>query len=235
MNPDHARYADWDSAYVLGALSPAERREYEEHLEACEACRRAVAELAPMPGLLARLTPDRGMALLDDDAEPAGAPRPELLDAVRREGRRRRIRRTRLQIGIAAAAAALVLVAVLVPLAFLRPAAVGETVAFETVADVPVTATAVLTPVGWGTRIDLDCTYGTAGSTDATSATGDGWPYVLVVVGRDGTQSEVSSWRAMPGATARLQAGTAVALDDIASLEIRTVAGGDVLLSASPD
>ena len=32
MNPDHARFAEWDSAYVLGALSPAERREYEDCL-----------------------------------------------------------------------------------------------------------------------------------------------------------------------------------------------------------
>ena len=43
MNPDHPRFADWDSAYVIGALSPAERREYEEHLETCETCRRSVA------------------------------------------------------------------------------------------------------------------------------------------------------------------------------------------------
>ena len=50
MNPDHARFAEWDSAYVLGALSPAERREYEEHLESCELCRRCVAELTPIPG-----------------------------------------------------------------------------------------------------------------------------------------------------------------------------------------
>ncbi len=27
-NPDHARFAEWDAAYVVGALSPAERREY---------------------------------------------------------------------------------------------------------------------------------------------------------------------------------------------------------------
>jgi hypothetical protein len=66
MNVDHERFADWDSAYVLGALSPAERREYEGHLESCERCRRAVEELAPMPGLLARLTPERAEALLGD-------------------------------------------------------------------------------------------------------------------------------------------------------------------------
>jgi hypothetical protein len=26
------KFAQWDAAYVLGALSPAERREFEEHL-----------------------------------------------------------------------------------------------------------------------------------------------------------------------------------------------------------
>jgi len=235
MSTDHARYAEWDSAYVLGALSPAERREFEEHLEGCEACRRTVAELTPIPGLLARLSPERAEALLDEPVAVPRAPRPELLDAVRREGRRRRIRRTRLRVGFAAAAVVVVLTAILVPLALMRPVADAETVAFETVSDVPVTATAVLTPVGWGTRIDLDCRYEATGSADAADdAADDGWPYVLVVVERDGSRSEVSSWRAMPGATARLEAGTAVALEDIASLEIRTVAGGDVLLSARP-
>lgn len=234
MSPDHSRYAEWDSAYVLGALSPAERREFEEHLESCEPCRRSVAELAPIPGLLARLSADRAEALLDEPVAAAAAPRPELLDAVRREGRRRRIRRTRLRVGVAAAAVVVVLTAILAPLALMRPTADAETVAFEAVSDVPVTATAVLTPVGWGTRIDLDCSYEATGSADAADASSGGWPYVLVVVERDGSRSEVSSWRAMPGATARLEAGTAVALEDIASLEIRTVAGGDVLLSARP-
>ncbi len=39
MTPGHAHYADWDAAYVLGSLSPAERREFETHLEGCERCR----------------------------------------------------------------------------------------------------------------------------------------------------------------------------------------------------
>ena len=44
-----------DAAYVLGALSPAERLEYERHLPTCASCRRSVAQLAGMPGLLARV------------------------------------------------------------------------------------------------------------------------------------------------------------------------------------
>jgi hypothetical protein len=227
MNPDHARFAEWDAAYVLGALSPAERREYEEHLESCEPCRRSVAELSPIPGLLARLTAERASALLDEPADAPRAPRPELLDAVRREGRRRRIRRLRLRLSVAAAAAAVVLAAVLVPLASMRPADDAQHVAFEAVTDVPVSATATLTPVGWGTRIELDCSYGDSGYSDVPEA---GWPYALYVVDGDGNRSEVSSWRAMPGETARLEAGTSLGLDDIASLEVRSLGSGDMLL-----
>jgi hypothetical protein len=232
MNPDHARFAEWDSAYVLGALSPAERREYEEHLESCDLCRRSVAELTPIPGLLARLAPERAAAVLDEPAVAAQALRPELLEAVRREGRRRRIRRTRLRLAMAAAAVVVVLTAVLVPLAFLRPAADAQTVAFEAVTDVPVSATATLTSVGWGTRIELDCRYGDVGASDAPD---DGWPYALYVVDRDGNRSEVSSWRANPGKTARLAAATAVEIEDIASLEVRALGSGDVLLLGDAD
>ncbi|MDR6907919.1 hypothetical protein J2X63_003627 [Agromyces sp. 3263] len=235
MNAEHERYADWDAAYVLGALSPAERREYEGHLESCDACLRSVAELAPMPGLLSRLTPERATALLDAEAPPAAAPKPELLDAVRLEARRRGIRRRRRGWAVAtvAVAAVVVLAALFVPLAFSRPAPGGQTVAFDAVADVPVTATAVLTPVEWGTRIALDCTYETDGS-EAADAPEGGWPYALVVVDRDGNRTQVSSWRAMPGATARLQAATAVDVEDISSLEIRGVESARVLLTAEP-
>jgi hypothetical protein len=41
--------------YVLGALSPAEREEYEQHLADCAECRAEVAELAGLPALLARV------------------------------------------------------------------------------------------------------------------------------------------------------------------------------------
>ena len=42
-------YREWDAAYVLGALSPRDRRAFEQHLATCAACREAVAELAGMP------------------------------------------------------------------------------------------------------------------------------------------------------------------------------------------
>ncbi|SIO21268.1 anti-sigma factor family protein [Agromyces cerinus] len=239
MNADHARFADWDSAYVLGALSPVERGEYEQHLESCELCRRSVAELAPMPGLLARLSPERAEALMrepDDGSAPAPAPRDDLLDAVRLEDRRRRRRRARTwwvaSAAAAAAAAVLVIVAIAVPLALTRPSVLSESVAFEAVAEVPLSATATLTQVAWGTRIELDCRYAEAEASDAPAG---GWPYALVVVGRDGERTDVSSWRASPGAAARLSAGAALDLDEIASLEIRAIGSGDVLMRSEFD
>lgn len=232
MNPDHARFAEWDSAYVLGALSPAERRDYEEHLESCDVCRRSVAELTPIPGLLARLTPERASVLLEEPAGALPAPRPVLLDEVRREGHRRRVRSRRLGLVAAVAVVVVVLTAILVPLAFVRPPADAQAVAFEALTDVPVSATATLTPVGWGTRIELYCRYGDAGSSKAPA---DGWSYALYVVDRDGNSSEVSSWRANPGKTARLEAGTSLGLEDIASLEVRALGSGEVLLVGDPD
>lgn len=59
----HDEYADWDAAYVLGALSVAERLDFEEHLAGCAACRAAVAELAGLPGLLAQLPPGEVLAM----------------------------------------------------------------------------------------------------------------------------------------------------------------------------
>ncbi|QAY63910.1 hypothetical protein ET495_12460 [Xylanimonas allomyrinae] len=66
-------YATWDGAYVLGALSPAERDEYEDHLRRCAACARAVAELGELPPLLGMLSAvDAGVRMPDDDAAGGG-------------------------------------------------------------------------------------------------------------------------------------------------------------------
>jgi hypothetical protein len=75
------RFAEWDAAYVLGALSPSDRRAYERHLAECDACRAAVAELAGLPGLLSTLTPAHAEALVADapgtpDLSDGGAPAP---------------------------------------------------------------------------------------------------------------------------------------------------------------
>ncbi len=46
------QHAHEDGAYVLGALSPADRRDFDRHLPGCADCTRAVGGLAGLPGLL---------------------------------------------------------------------------------------------------------------------------------------------------------------------------------------
>lgn len=91
MTEQHARFADWDGAYVLGALSTEDRRAFEMHMAACAACRQAVAELAGLPGLLAKVDPQVALGLDDDTvafhragpgAAFAGAHHPAAADAA---------------------------------------------------------------------------------------------------------------------------------------------------------
>src|SRR5690606_23087193 len=189
-----------------------------------ERCARALAEIAPTLGLLARVDPGHAESMLDEQGGDAAAPqeqssssmlaRDALLARAAREGRMRRTR----WVGVVAAAAVLV-VALAVSLGgVLAPASTrGDVRAAELVAagDLPLTASVELDPVGWGTRIELECSY------QGSGGPAGGWPYVLVVVDRDGASSQVSSWRAAPGSTARLSAATALDVAEISAVEIR--------------
>jgi hypothetical protein len=67
---DVDRFRTWDGAYVLGALIDEERREYEAHLAQCPECQAAVAEIAMLPSLLARV-PDPEIESLGIDGYDA--------------------------------------------------------------------------------------------------------------------------------------------------------------------
>lgn len=234
--PDHARFAEWDAAYVLGSLSPAERREFEDHLDECDRCRAAVTELSALPGLLGRIDDARAFALLEDAAPDAGglAPGPpaDLVARIQNRERRDRIRRRIGMGGALAAAAAVAAVLALVLPPVLNPAA-QPTLAAEltpTEPDIPVEASIELTTFGWGTRIDMDCSY----HPTAPGPDGGYGPveYAMWVVDTTGAETPLSTWTAAPEGTVRVTAGTALALDDIAEVEVRTVAGDRVLLTA---
>jgi len=77
MTVDHDRWADSAGAYVLGAMTPAERAQFETHLATCPACReevddlRPAAEALPMaspPVLPPRALKDRIMAEVEREA-----------------------------------------------------------------------------------------------------------------------------------------------------------------------
>ncbi|MFD5215642.1 anti-sigma factor family protein [Microbacterium sp. NPDC058345] len=237
MTAEHDRFADWDAAYILGTLSAADRERYEAHLADCALCDAAVAELAPLPGLLSRVPRERAASLLDragEPDEPGGGTIPAEPDPARRaeiigiaEARSRRTRRLR-WIGAAAAAAAVAAVVVLVPM-WLAPDE-APVVALETVVDVPVTASVRIDDVAWGTRLTMTCRYD--GAVDAPPG---GWEYELVVVSADGAESRLSTWRAFPDRTAEIVAGTALRAADIAAVEVRSVRTGTVLLSTAAE
>ncbi|PPJ32526.1 hypothetical protein C5E45_05485 [Nocardia nova] len=61
-------YATWDAPYVLGALDPDQRLEYEAHLSECLECRLAVADLSGLPGLLGHIPGDVALSLIEDES-----------------------------------------------------------------------------------------------------------------------------------------------------------------------
>jgi hypothetical protein len=220
---DHATFAEWDASYVLGALTPQDRRDYEAHLEQCDTCRAAIAELAPMPGLLARARPIMDLSL---NADAVAGPPADLLSLVQqRDKRRRRTVRQRVLMGTAAVAASIAL-GVAIPLALMRPAPPAATLALAPVTATALTASVDLTPASWGTSIIMDCEYAVGGAPYDGSGT-----YVLVVTDQDGNTSQVSTWTAGPGDSVQLVGATALTVDQIASVEVQS-ASGDVLLSS---
>lgn len=221
MNPEHAHFAEWDAAYVLGALSSADRHAYEEHLDTCAVCARAVAELTPTVGLLSRVPADR-MEVEETSAAPDAEGREALVSIARERERRRR---RAWWIG-GVTAAAIVVAAVAVPVAITATSEHSAVYAMTDIADAPLEASVRLTDAAWGTRIDLVCQY-TGKVLDAPE---DGWPYALTVVGGDGGSTTLSTWRAAPGSTTQLSAGTDLMVGDIQAIEIRTIDGASVLM-----
>ena len=75
-------YSMWDAAYVLGALSDADRREFETHLVGCASCRTAVTELTAVSPLLSLLHYDDVVAPDCADESAAAPPCPDLMTSL---------------------------------------------------------------------------------------------------------------------------------------------------------
>ena len=221
-------FAMYDAAYVLGALSPAERREFEEHLKSCAPCTSSVGELAGLPGLMSKVSEEQLSGQIE-------APPATLLPSLARAARRERGRR-RLAVGTAAAAAALVIAVGASVIA--RPdSPAGPTVAtpsstssgtaslaLSAVVPSPVTASARLVDVAWGTRIDLTCSYRTT-----ALYRGHGVPYALVVIDRSGADQQVATWTSLPDRELTVMGASSLARADISAVEIRTMSGQAIL------
>lgn len=203
-------FATFDAAYVLGALSDEDRQAFEAHLRECDACAAAVHEMSDLPGMLAAAP----ASALDDEPPPAS-----LLAGLQRRARRERNRRRWIASGIAAAAAAC-LVAVTVVLT--RPDHVAtHPVAMHAVTNAPITATADVRSVGWGTYIELVCRY------DHTVY--NSRRYALVVVDRHGNSQPLGSWKLVPGKVAKYESGTSLSREEISALQITSMDGTPLL------
>ncbi len=192
-----------DGAYVLGALSPAERAAYERHLATCSFCREAVADIAVLPGLLGRLDPADFAKLLDPTLSPPSpqpprrAPHPvapALTSARRRKNRRVRVLSTAL-------AAAVIVLVVGIGAVFVagergsdNEANATATVAMTAVdSSVPVSADINLVGANGGTKINLICIY------NKTSASLKPYTVRLMAYGPDDAEEQLGSWIAAPG------------------------------------
>ena len=246
MNVIPDKFAEWDAAYVLGALSPAERREFEEHLSDCPSCQAAVAELAGIPGLLAQVSPgdaamlsmtvdndaDRGEPSTSSAAEEALIERGPPASLLPKMIKAARVRRRKMLATVAGIAAAVVLliggVAVAAGLLPFRPES-PQRVAFSPVVPSAITAVADVIPMEDGTEIKVECVY--AEVNDPRPGAGHE-TYSVFVVDRSGNASEIKEWPATPNKQMRPSGTTPLQVSQIADLEIRETDTNEVLLRA---
>jgi anti-sigma-K factor RskA len=227
------RYSLLDAAYVLGALSPAERREFEEHLAGCAACQAAVSELAGMPGLLAQVSPDDAALFAEQTSQAVEdeAPPKTLLTAhiaEQRKGRRR------LVTALVAAAAALVVIAggiaSSVGLLPLGKSPSPFLLAFSHVQQSAITATVEVVPQPEGTDFRVECQYA-AGGVHPREAYDT---YGIWIVDRSGLAVEAKTWPAKPNRVMRPEAHSPLQVSRIDSIEIRDSAGQTLLRADLP-
>lgn len=214
--------AEWDAAYVLGALSQQDRRTYENYLAANPARADELTELAAMPGILDVLSRDEALALTDLGPVPAESPPDNVASlAAAAAKRQRRSRRAGLAVAVAVAAALAIVGGVVGSTVFPRSGSV------QTVAMAPMepgqreglTAQLAVTEKKWGTELNWACEYTKDWSRNVAS-------YDLVVTTKDGTQTAVGSWKPAGDEATGLSAATSIPTSQIRTIDIR-VSGTD--------
>ena len=211
--------------YALGAADPAERILIESHLTTCQHCRAELAQLEPLPALLARVPAN---LLLPADPSPARRPAPAPAAPGSPAGNTRaRPGRWRTAAGAAAAAAVLGTAA---GLWLARPAATRNT---ATSPPAPITLsganpvthvhiTVTLTATSWGTSIRL-----------LASGLPLNQPCQLIVRSRTGATEIAGAWDAWQAGPVTIPASAAWRPADISSLQVATPKQNLVTITAT--
>lgn len=219
--------AEWDAAYLLGALDPQDRRTYENYLATNPGRETELAELAGMPDILDVLSPEEALALTDLADSPSTRNRPDNVTSMSAAAAKRRSRRAGIAAVVAAAAAFAIVGGVVGAAVFPR------TVAVQTVAMSPMqpgsrpglTAQLAVTEKKWGTELYWACEYTKDWARDVQS-------YDIVVTTKAGGQTTVGSWRPAGDEATGLSAATSIPTSEIASVDIR-VTGTDEPLAVT--
>lgn len=211
-------FATYDAAYVLGALSPADRHAFEEHLSQCPSCAESVAELAGMPGLLARVP------LSEIEAEQVPVPETLLPRLLRDTNQRRRRTRWIAGGGMALAAAAALVVVLMLTVVTGGGSSGGPALAMKPVVNAAVIhAKAQVKNVLWGTKITVKCGYN-----ETAHVSWDEY-YALTVTPKHGHTQQIATWMVSPGHDAVFDGATALHRDQISRIDVRDSSGKSVL------
>ncbi|SOD70690.1 putative zinc finger protein [Jatrophihabitans sp. GAS493] len=220
------RFADWDAAYVLGALSPQERRDFETHLRGCARCSAAVTELAGMPSLLGRLPADTVPSTDRPSGRPELPPLPDtMLASLIGQVQRTRRRRRRIAVAVGALAVAAAAVAVLVIAPWTPRASAPRPVALDQVVASPVHAQIRLVSEHWGTRVEVMCHYDRPAPPNSAPETdpraGEVYDYTLRITDRSGHSFSAAWWSERSGeSTADPTASVKLPIAQIARVQV---------------
>jgi hypothetical protein len=228
--------------YVLGAVSPAERAEFDNHLAQCPICSEELARLSGLPAVLDLVDTATAEAIAGHGEVDLGRPGSSPVDATPRAGwagptvmspvgggagHRPQARRSRRRIGygvLAAAAAACLAFVLGLAVSGLVAQRSPSLVAMQPVsATTPVTASVALTPFRGGTKVLMRCAY--TGGSDRGQ-----WTFRLAVVPRTGAPAEeIGNWMAGYGDDLEVSGYTRLPVADIARVELRKGDGTTLL------
>lgn len=231
VTDDADHYATWDAAYVLGALTPAERRDYESHLSRCGACRRAVTEICGIPALLSRLDMATAVDALNGGDETSicadrSTAKRDVLTAAARVRRRRR--------GWAAMVMALVVTATIVVIAVREYRGVSSApvaVPMRAVEPSALTSSVTLSAQQWGTRIDVRSVLTDTPHISEHHDDEAGDAVAVVLINDQGVTVRAAAWTLLADQVAVPSTDTSWPLETILTVQVIGV-DGHVLLES---